>query len=194
MDIEPGMIVNTLCDADCPYRQFHYDLVSHVLPGGERPNLWYYGSECKMRRLLDPKQVLRLPWVRPDDLDRYCDAGVKRFKLGGRDLIKFGADFARSVADYNRRSFTGNLTDLFLCYADVERRGVYRLDNSPELDAYLRANFSGELNCLECSECGKCRDLAAGIAPAPAVRDKYLAAYQQRKSAAMNLFERQEEQ
>ena len=188
--MEVGMIVNTLCDADCPYRQFHYDLVSHTLPGQkEMPNLWYYGTVCKLRRLMDPKQVLRLPWVRPDDLPRYVELGVSRFKLAGRDLCKFGADFARTVADYTSAHFRGELSSLFLCYADVERRGVYNLGNTPRLSEYLEANFSGELNCLECSDCGRCAELAAEIAPRPEIREKYLSLYRKRRQRAMNLFE-----
>ena len=188
--IEVGMIVNTLCDADCPWRHFHYDLVSHAIPGERFPYLWYYGTECKLRRLRDPKQVLRLPWVRPDDIPRYLEAGVERFKLGGRDLIKFGADFARTVADYNTPPFRGNLSDLFFCYAQVERRGLYHLDNNPRLSAFLDANFSGELHCRDCDDCGKCADLAASIAPDPEARDQFAALCAKRREGALFLDQR----
>lgn len=189
-EIEVGMIVNTLCDADCPWRHFHYDLVSHALPGERFPYLWYYGTECKIRRLRDPRQVLRLPWVRPDDIPRYLEAGVTRFKLGGRDLVKFGADFARSVSDYNHAPYEGNLLDLFLCHADVERRGLYHLDNTPRLSRFLDAAFSGELHCRDCDDCGKCADLAAAIAPDPAERERFAALYAKRRAAALLLDER----
>lgn len=180
-EIEVGMIVNVLCDIDCPWRQVHYSLVSHAMPGAKHtPYLWYYGTECKLRRLYDPKQALRLPWVRPDDIPMYLDAGVTRFKVGGRDLIKFGADFWRTVADYNHRPFKGNLYPLFLCYAQVEHQNLFHLDNGPRLSEYLVANFSGELHCQECNECGKCSDLVETIAPDPAAREKLAAVYNQR--------------
>ena len=186
-DIEVGMIVNTLCDADCPWRHFHYDLVAHAMPGERLPYLWYYGTECKIRRLFDPKQVLRLPWVRPDDIPRYLEAGVTRFKLGGRDLIKFGADFARSVIEYNPRPFKGNLFDLFLCYAQVERRGLYHLDNESSLSQFLDVVFSGKLHCRDCDDCGKCSDLAAAIAPDQAFREQFAACYAERRTEALFL-------
>lgn len=186
-EIEVGMIVNTLCDADCPWRHFHYDLVAHAMPGEHFPYLGYYGTECKLRRLRDPKQVLRLPWVRPDDIPRYLEAGVTRFKLGGRDLVKFGADFPRTVAEYNRCPFKGNLSDLFFCYAQVERRGLYHLDNTPQLSEYLDAVFSGELHCRDCDDCGKCADLAAAIAPDPTARDQFAEICEERRSVALFL-------
>ena len=185
--IEVGMIVNTLCDADCPWRHFHYDLVANATSSEHIPYLWYYGTECKIRRLFDPRQVLRLPWVRPDDIPRYLEAGVTRFKLGGRDLIKFGADFARSVAEYNHRPFEGNLSDLFLCYAQVERRGLYHLDNGPRLSEFLDGVFSGELHCRDCDDCGKCADLAAAIAPDQASCEQFAALCSERRAGALFL-------
>jgi collagenase-like PrtC family protease len=186
--IEVGMIVNVLCDIDCPWRQIHYTLVAHAMPGAPHtPYLWYYGTECKLRRLFDPKQALRLPWVRPDDIPMYLEAGVIRFKVGGRDLIKFGADFWRTVADYNRRPFEGNLYPLFLCYAQVEHQNLFHFDNGPRLSEYLAANFSGKLHCQECDDCGKCRDLVEAIAPDPDVRDKLAAVYRQRFRDVMRL-------
>lgn len=186
-EIEVGMIVNTLCDADCPWRHFHYDLVSHAIPGERFPYLWYYGTECKLRRLSDPRQVLRLPWVRPDDIPRYLEAGVTRFKLGGRDLIKFGADFARSVTEYNHAPFVGNLSDLFLCYAQVERHGLYHLDNTPQLSEFLDAVFSGKLHCRDCDDCGKCASLADAIAPDPTARKQFETLYAERRAGALSL-------
>ncbi len=190
--IEVGMIVNTLCDANCPYRHFHYDLVSHANFGKHSPFLGYYGSECKLVRLQDPKLVLRLPWVRPDDIEMYRKIGINKFKLGGRDLIKFGADFLSSVIAYNKKHYDGNLLNLFLCYANVERQDLYQLWNSSSLTNFLEANFSGKYNCLECCNCGKCKDLVKEISPSKEQKEKYFNLFNGRREQAMQLFKGKE--
>lgn len=185
--VEAGVLVNSLCDVNCPYRCYHYNLVSHGAEGEEQPFFWYYGTECNLRRIRDPRNVLTLPWIRPDDMDMYAGLGITKFKVAGRDLVRFQADFVRVAEMYNRGSYQGNLFELLMCFARVERSDLFSLENDELLSDYLLKVFDGELHCLSCDDCGFCRPLADSILSNGETVARYEKMYRDRKRLGMQL-------
>lgn len=187
--IEPGMIVNQLCDPDCPYRQYHYDLVSHYGTESEKPHLGRYGAWCKLQRLENPRSMLALPWVRPNDLHRYIDIGVRKFKVAGRDLIKFGADFGKVVQAYNAPDFRGSLSDLLFCYSSVDMRDAWLMDNDEEMDKFMDAVFAGRVQCRDCDpvKCGFCQNLAPRLFRHGKAVEALKTSFQSKIDESMNL-------
>lgn len=186
-DLEVGVLVNSLCDVNCPYRCYHYNLVAHGSEGGEQPFLWYYGTECNLRRIRDPRNVLNLPWIRPDDMDMYAELGITKFKVVGRDLVRFHADFTRVIQAYNQGHYEGDLFQLFMCFARVERADLFSLVNDKRLSDYLHRVFDGSLHCLSCDDCGFCKPVAAAILHDGAVADRYEKIYRERKKLGMSM-------
>ena len=77
-----SLLVNDLCLQDCPFRLYHYNLVGHASQGqGAGSLVDYCFLRCHDIKLRDPLQLLRSPWIRPEDLGRYEALGYTRFKL-----------------------------------------------------------------------------------------------------------------
>lgn len=188
-DVEPGVLLNSLCDIHCPMRPFHYNLSSHSGETGELPFVWYYGTECNFRRLKDPRKALCIPWIRPDDMQMYTDIGIRRFKFAGRDLIKFGADFAKTAECYNAGHYEGNLMPLLMGFASCERADLYHFDNNEALNQYLTKVFAGELHCHECNDCHDCDSVCRSIFPDADLYRKYMEMYSKRAEMALHLHE-----
>lgn len=188
-NIEAAILVNSFCDVNCPFRSYHYSMTAHAHGATELPFLWYYGTECNLRRLKDPRKALNIPWIRPDDMEIYTKIGVTRFKYAGRDLFPFGADFKKAVSIYNDRSYQGNLMELLMAFAKVERADLYCLNNTPELGAWLKRVFDGELHCDQCDNCGACSHLLEHVYPSKEIFQKYLKMYEDRRAMARTLLE-----
>lgn len=188
-DIEAALLVNSFCDVNCPFRSYHYSMTAHANGQSELPFLWYYGTECNLRRLKDPRKALNMPWIRPNDMELYTRTGITRFKYAGRDLFQFGADFSRAVSVYNKRDYKGNLMELLMAFAKVERADLYCLNNTPELADWLQQVFNGEVHCDQCDNCGACAPLLKDIYPSRETFEKYREMYEARRIMAQTLME-----
>lgn len=148
------VIANSICYVDCQYRMFHYnqvaaDSVTTVNPysGG------YYASKCWMRICQNIETVLKLAWIRPEDLRHYADLGITRYKIQGRTMVKKG-DPVRTVEAYMKQHFEGNLVDLLMVFAPAP--APLRIDNRA-LDDFLRPFVEREGFCRhDCQHCGYC--------------------------------------
>lgn len=188
-DVEPGILVNSLCDIHCPLRSYHYNLSSHASYSDDLPFIWYYGTECNLRRLKDPRKALCIPWVRPDDMQMYTEIGIRRFKFAGRDLIKFGANFGKVVEKYNEGSYQGNLMPLLMGYADCERADLYHFENNAALDEYLKLVYNGSLQCSQCNDCHYCDAICKTIFPQNDTYETYMKMYSKRAELVHQLNE-----
>lgn len=185
--IECAVLVNSFCDINCPYRTCHYNLVGHTTSQTELPFLWYYGTECNLRRLRDPRKALCMPWIRPDDMDLYTELGIDRFKYAGRDLLKFGADFNKAVTIYNDKKYEGNLFKLFMAFADCERADLYHIENTSALGEWLHKVFYEEVHCENCDNCGACSQLIPTVFSDLETYQKYKKMYEDRRNMGLNL-------
>jgi collagenase-like PrtC family protease len=109
------LIANECCLYQCPFRPYHAAIGSHgtqsqhYLKGFliDYPNL-----SCNYKKLLSPFELIRSPWIRPEDLQHYEAIGIERIKLIDRAM---STPVLISIYNaYVNRSYEGNLFDLFL--------------------------------------------------------------------------------
>ncbi len=161
--LEISTIVNSFCLLWCPFRAPHYDYESHAPEGPSD----YLGRFCDSVRRREPATILRSPWIRPEELDRYIALGVRLFKFSGREMP--GPDFLRSVRAYNDRRYEGDLIDLLVGFSSARRMYAIRLDNRA-LDRVMPRILSRRSGChpLWCDRCGVCSSADAASAWSPA--------------------------
>lgn len=153
------VIVNSICFLDCAYRMFHYNQISADSLAKTNPvSVSYFSNRCLLRRFRDVDSLLKLSWVRPEDLHHYNKNGIHNFKIQGRHLVQSG-DPVRVMEHYFSRKFCGNLLDLLECFSNINAFKVY-LDNQM-LDGFLEPISSGKILCdNDCENCRYCKNYA----------------------------------
>lgn len=67
---------------------------------------------CLHYALSHPEELIKMPWVRPEDIGLYGNAGVRWLKLDERD--KRSAYNLKRIERYCQGSYEGNLLHLLL--------------------------------------------------------------------------------
>jgi collagenase-like PrtC family protease len=110
---ELSLVVNNGCLRFCAYRSYHNTLCSQGSQS-DKPDHGYIDYpllKCSAERARDPVEILRSPWIRPEDLGFYEERfGIELFKLAGRQLPL--ENIARMAGAYARGGYDGNLLDL----------------------------------------------------------------------------------
>ena len=161
LGVEFGTIVNGLCLIDCPFREFHYSFNSHAVGGKDYKPADYYVSRCTLFKLDHPAEVLKMGWIRPEDIKHYVDSGISVFKIAGREMPK--PDFLRVVDIYNQGSFDGNLWELFRCFSvppssePLNYSKMFDVQNK-ELGQFTQRFFEAKSFCStkDCETCNYC--------------------------------------
>lgn len=113
---EITLILNDVCLYQCPFRYYHYNIVGHssqIL----NPFRGFYPDYCTIKcipiRLTSFKEILKIRWIRPEDINEYEKIGIDSFKISGRT---HSTDWIlRAVKAYLSREYDGNLLDLIDC-------------------------------------------------------------------------------
>ncbi|MCW3999926.1 MAG: hypothetical protein NWE93_06785 [Candidatus Bathyarchaeota archaeon] len=165
LGVEFGTIVNGLCLIDCPFREYHYSFNSHALGGKKFKPGDYYVSRCSLTKLENPAEVLKMGWIRPEDLHHYVDAGIEVFKIAGRETTK--PDFIRVVDVYNQGTYDGNLWELFRSFSvppEAEALNYAKMITlqNRDLGAFTKRFFVAKSFCTtkDCETCNYCTDNA----------------------------------
>lgn len=155
--LEVSVIVNNLCLLNCPFRNQHYNYYSHSHPDGPDPNI----IACSLTRLEDPVQLIKSPWIRPEDLNIYIDHGVSLFKIAGRGLRN--ANFLKMLEVYSDGHYRGDLVHLFRAFSPNIYWDVLQIPSEivrEELHKILtKQNGCNELECKQCRICDKIASL-----------------------------------
>jgi collagenase-like PrtC family protease len=110
---ELSLVVNNGCLRFCPYRSYHNTLCTQGSQS-DKPDHGYIDYpllKCSAERAHSPVELLRSPWIRPEDLGFYEERfGIELFKLAGRQLPL--ANIATMVGAYARGGYDGNFLDL----------------------------------------------------------------------------------
>jgi len=160
-----GIIVNSFCLSECPFRSYHYNFGAHATYGSNYIIPEYYGSLCALMKIRDKRNVLNAPWVRPEDMKFYMEMGVDRYKISGREMYSNNANMFKVVETYNSYNYKGNLADLFMCFTKCAYSEIFNINNDDVLDTYIKNVQSGELACntFGCNNCMKCADALKSI-------------------------------
>ncbi len=149
--------LNLGCLMQCPLRDYHANFISHASETLDRGcYLDYSLARCTQIKAERPVELMKAPWIRPEDLHKYENLGFTSFKIAGREM---GGEWVlRAVAAYSARKYTGNLNDLLIGFGGIDPFGrfpVY-LDNT-RLDGFI--DFFAKKDCrLGCSGCNYCED------------------------------------
>jgi collagenase-like PrtC family protease len=151
------LLLNLACLIHCPLRDYHANFISHASEGLDRGcYLDYSLAKCTQMKSSSPVEVIKAPWIRPEDIYRYEKMGFTHFKLGGREN---GREWVlRAVAAYSERNYSGNLNDLVIGLDGVDPFGrlPVSLDNT-RLDGFM--DFFSKKDCrLGCEGCNYCQD------------------------------------
>lgn len=109
-----SVIFHPVSRRHCPFQALHGNFHSHASQRGHMSGgfpIDYYCLYCVVRIFSDPDEVLKAPWIRPEDLGRYERLGIRWFKLAERGMTTEA--LARVVSAYTNRTYDGNLMDLF---------------------------------------------------------------------------------
>jgi collagenase-like PrtC family protease len=179
------LIVNNICLWQCPYNFEHVNHDGHASREGEEDYcyLQYPGYLCLYRKLTEPVELLKSPWIRPEDITHYEDIGYHHFKITER--FKRTPLLLEHVRAYETRHHEGNLLDLFTLprkgaftpvhleyfikpqhvnimkvselrkVFDLEVRDLIHLDNS-KLTGFIEYFKEHDCNQTSCSDCRYC--------------------------------------
>lgn len=168
------LLAHVGCLLHCPIRQYHINLVSHSNESQELgtyvdyPLMW-----CTQEKARDGAQMLKSPWIRPEDLTAYEEMGIDEFKLGGREMDR--AWIERAARAYAARRYEGDLNDLVLGFDHLEPYGrlPVRIPNRA-LEGFIEF-FRRKHDCrMGCRDCRYCDDYAALHLEVGADRDRFV--------------------
>jgi len=188
------LIVNNICLWQCPYNYEHVNHDGHASREGEEEEycyLQYPGYLCLYRKLMDPVELLKSPWIRPEDISHYEELGYEHFKITER--FKRTPLLLEHVNAYEHRRYDGNLLDLFTLprkgaftpvhleyfikpehvnirkvselgkVFDLEVRELIQLDNR-KLDGFIEQFKEKDCNQTTCSHCRYCENIFEKVA------------------------------
>ncbi len=159
LDLE--VLANELCLYMCPYRSYHYDLMSQgSQPGACAPGT-YPGLCCSLDRMKDPAEFLKARFIRPEDVRLYENIGIDLIKIAGRG--RSTETLLQIAGAYFGRRWDGNLLDIsdisMYDAPGVDRAKIY-IDNR-KLDGFVETMAT--IDCRRCcgASCQMCGDVAS---------------------------------
>jgi collagenase-like PrtC family protease len=166
------VIVNPVCNRDCTYRMFHYNQIStDSVKVTSDASSNYFVHRCLVRRCKNIGNLLKIAFIRPEDIPYYNDAGIRYFKLQGRDTLHRG-DIVRAVEHYFKRSFDGNLMDLIDIFGSNSSFNVH-IDNK-KLDGFIKPFVEKDGFCNnDCPNCRYCDKFAERAIDSKATAEVY---------------------
>jgi collagenase-like PrtC family protease len=118
----------------------------------------YYSHRCIIQRYENISNMLRLTWIRPEDLKYYTKTGINYFKLQGRQAVLKG-DPVRAVEHYFNESFDGNLMELLDMFDPTTSFKV--VIHNKKLDGFIEPFYKKENFCKNfCEACNYCETAA----------------------------------
>ncbi len=160
------MIINPICLNDCVYRMFHYNQISgDSTTDCGQVSTNYYEYRCVLQRHHDVANMMKIQFVRPEDISRYVNAGIHYFKLQGRNLVMKG-DPVKTVELYFKQEFDGDVMDLIYMFAPLNNFKIY-LDNK-KLDGFLDPFEKNDHFChKDCHTCKYCKEFSKKVIDVP---------------------------
>ena len=166
------IIINSICHQDCIYRMFHYNQISTDSTAvTSEASVKYYPHRCLLKRYEQGSNLLKLTFVRPEDLKHYTGIGIRYFKFQGRHTVR-GGDPARAVQCYFDETYDGDLLKLLDLFNPTSHFKVSIANKY--LDGYLQPFLQQEGFCRnDCLNCRYCEKFAAGCLSPSEVKETY---------------------
>ncbi|MBI5309419.1 MAG: U32 family peptidase [Actinobacteria bacterium] len=167
VDLRLSLVVNEGCVLQCPLRGYHSNVISHSresIEGQYHVDYCYYN--CAGQKVSDPAELLRMPWIRPEDIHVYLAEGIDHFKIAGREKMGGGPSshsewIAKVTAAYHNER-CDDVAELLVGLEGIQsltgELGPEPPDlhiDSRRLDGFIRY-FEKGLCDLDCSRCDYC--------------------------------------
>jgi len=170
------VLVNESCLRDCALQPFHQaSLGAASRRGGCSADPDFCHALCARAKLMDPTQVLRAPWIRPNDIHHVFEAGASLVKLAGRtESTEWIANLVRA---YSTGRFEGDV------WVFIEKSGLtsrawetvlgrrlppsrFQVENS-RLEGFIEPFVRGAVPCVKnsfgCGSCHWCENFMAAV-------------------------------
>ena len=149
------IIINNVCFKNCAYKMFHYNHEAHCNSHNKQQTVKdYFFNRCSMQKAGDCENVIKLNWIRPEDLVFYRNSGYSYFKIQGRQNVISG-DVVRTLKHYFEESYDGNLYDLLTLFSPYNSFQTY-IDNA-KLEGFVKTFYEHRSFCKEmCDNCSYC--------------------------------------
>ncbi len=167
VDNELWLTVNSGCMFNCVYGSDHDNFLSHATnytTKGRKTN--YFNYSCAKEVLERPYELVKAPWIRPEDLDVYEEMGFDTFVINPNSPKT--EEISNIIKAYTERKYDGNLLDLLslmghklFSYNGGYSKEAPMIDNKA-LDSFLKGFMERFKECpnITCDECGYCLEYA----------------------------------
>jgi collagenase-like PrtC family protease len=114
-----------------------------------------YTAWCYRHKLMHPHEFLSQDWIRPEDVKKYEEIGIKYFKLAGRATSSTW--IIRAANAYLDGKYEGNFFDLITSYYHFtdrmpDEKSPFQADSS-KMDNAMKRLMSCGHKCESCSSC-----------------------------------------
>jgi len=180
------ILVNNACLYQCPYEITHSNTSSHASQSENEEYGGHYTQyslfKCNLAKLEDPSEILKSPWVRPEDVGSYEKLGIEFFKIEGRNMSTKW--LLNNVEAYLSRKYEGNIFELlgesilgYFQHSPLSREPLPALEiiiDNQALDGFLDFFLEGRCgeDCTRCNHCEKWTRKA--IAIDYEIKEKYI--------------------
>jgi collagenase-like PrtC family protease len=181
--LELEILSNLSCIFQCPNNTYDY-----VCDGfrsqkkSTRPFYNYPKIKCTNIKLSNPVELIKSPWIRPEDVNFYSESGIHFLKIAGREAST--PWLINASAAYMDEKYEGNLFDLIgnqvisdigrITFGNLKKLAPLEvtLDNQT-LTEFLNYFLMGKCN-LDCEKCRYCDIWASNIKINEKQRNEYV--------------------
>ncbi|THB79406.1 MAG: hypothetical protein D3926_10835 [Desulfobacteraceae bacterium] len=153
--VEIELLVNEGCLWYCPYKMTHDAHIALCNTGMVKNTTQRLNRElgCIRHFLAHPEDILKSPFIRPEDMSRYDDV-ADSLKICGRTL---GPRFLKQcIASYAAGEFSGNLLELMDATHWMAEH--FYIDNPGLTDQFFDRITSCTKQCKDCTICSQTFD------------------------------------
>lgn len=121
------LIANPGCLYGCPRSFYHANVMTHGSQGGHNSEGFLVDHcyfSCTKDKMKDPVEIVKIRWIRPEDIEDYEMAGIDCLKI--IDRYKTSETLLSYLKAYTERKYEGNIVELL---------------NLPRKKAFLPANL-----------------------------------------------------
>lgn len=115
-----ALIANVGCIYDCPNALTHANSIAHS--GAKGQNSLFADAFmlfCFSKRMESPEELIKMRWIRPEDVGHYEDVGIDVLKILERASTT--ETLVERVKAYSQRGYDGNLLSLLGQMIDLKR-------------------------------------------------------------------------
>lgn len=184
------IIVNNGCLLKCPFRVYHNTITAHISQNPVRDPIGftykpYPLMKCTLKRLSDHKEIIKAPWVRPEDIKYYAQIGIDYIKIAGRGLP--ADDLLRLIEAYLAGRYDGDIYALIdnsymhFCWdmfdLDAEPLPLLKISiDNRSLDGWYEFFVKNNPPCItSCGDCNYCEEIANRVIKTdPELEERYI--------------------